>query len=378
VSTATATKRYPKSKFPNVTVTNEFGMKAFHHEMQSLRQKGEDVTLKGYLEGVYGVEMTPEAFYQGIGVDLMAMTVEKLLNTSDLTRWLFPEIFRDAIRTGLTYTPFYSKLVTSEERIESTGVTMPHIVYPGDDPLTMRVTGEGATITEGELEWGEKQATIRKRARGLVQTYESIMFTPINLATIYFEDVGTRLGADLDRDFVDVVFNGDQGDGSGAAAVIGAAVANTLAYTDIARAWVRFKRINRSSSAMLTDEADAISILNMTQFLRNQFPGATPQGSGFAPSGTTLNVNTPLPSDQDVYVHSSVPAKQIAFIDTSRAVVQLTAMPLLIESERLVARQVQGQYASIITGFATIFDDARLVLDYSTNLSTNPGPTAYS
>jgi hypothetical protein len=129
---------------------------------------------------------------------------------------------------------------------------------------------------------------------------------------------------------------------------------------------------------MLASEADAITILNMTQFLRNQFPGATPQGSGFAPSGTTLNVNTPLPSDQDVYVHSSVPDKQICLIDTARAFVQLTAMPLLIESEKLVARQVQGQYASIITGFANIFDDARLVLNYGNNLSTSPGPTAYS
>lgn len=372
------TKKYPNSKLAQVKVGQEFSMKAFHHEMQSLRQSGDDVSLKQYLAGVYDEDMSPEAFYAACGIDLKGMTVEKLINTSDLTRWLFPEIFRDAIRLGLVYSPFYSKLITSEERIESTGVTMPHVVYPGDDPVTMRVTGEGATITEGELEWGEKQVTIKKRARGLKQTYESIMFTPINLATVYFEDLGIRLGADLDADLIDVAFNGDQSDGSAASAVIGSAVADTLAYTDIARAWVRFKRINRVSSAMLTNEADAITILNMTQFLRNQFPGATPQGSGFAPSGTTLNVNTPLPSDQDVYVHSSVPSKKICFIDTGRAFVQLTAMPLLIESDKLVNRQIQGQYASIITGFANIFDDARLVLDYHTNLSTNPGPVAYA
>lgn len=373
----TATK-YPNSKFKTVQVGQEFGMKAFHHEMQNLRQKGADVSFKQYLEGVYGEDMTPESFYAMAGIDLKGMTVEKLINTSDLTRWLFPEIFRDAIRLGLVYSPFHSRLVTSEERIDGTGVTMPHILYPGDADVQLRITGEGATITEGDIEWGEKQVTIRKKARGLRQTYESIMFTPINLATVFFEDLGIRLGADLDAELIDIAFNGDQSDGSSAAPVIGAAVADTLAYTDIARAWVRFKRINRSSSAMLMNEADAITVLNMTQFLRNQFPGATPQGSGFAPSGTTLNVNTPLPSDQDVYVHSSVPSKKICLIDTARAFVQLTAMPLLIESDKLVARQTQGQYASIITGFANIFDDARLVLDYHTNLSTNPGPVAYA
>lgn len=364
--------RFPQSKFAGVKVGAEFGMKAFHFEMQALRQKGNDVTLKNYLEGVYGPDMTPEQFYYAIGVDLKSMTVEKLLNTGDLTRWLFPEIFRDAIRLGLVYAPFYSRLVTSDERIDSTGVTMPNIQYPGDAAVQLRITGEGATITEGEVAWGEKQVTIKKKARGLKQTYESIMFTPINLATIYFEDVGTRMGGDLDKELVDVAINGEQADASASAPVIGAAVANTLAYTDISRAWVRFLRINRRSKAMLTSEADAITILNMVQFQRTVFPGAT------APSGVSLTVNTPLPTDQDIYVHSAVPTGKIVFIDTTRAFIQLTAMPLLVESEKLVSRQVQGQYASIITGFAVIFKDGRLVLDYTTNLSTNPGPTPYS
>lgn len=364
--------QFPNSKFASIQVGREFNMKAFHSEMQALRQKGTDITLKGYLEGVYGSDMSPETFYQTIGVDLKSMTVEKLLNTGDLTRWLFPEIFRDAIRLGLVYAPFYSRLITSDERIESTGITMPNIQFPGDEAVQLRVTGEGATITEGELLWGEKQVTIKKKARGLKQSYESIMFTPINLATIYFEDVGTRLGADLDKELVDIAINGDQADGSAAAPVIGAAVSGTLAYSDIARAWVRFKRINRNSVAMLASEADSITILNMTQFQRTVFPGATPS------SGVNLNVNTPLPTDQDVYVHSSVPTGTIVFIDTARAFVQLTAMPLLVESERLVQRQVQGQYASIITGFANIFKDGRLVLNYNTTLAANPGPVAYT
>ena len=361
--------KYPGSKFASIQVGKEFSMRGFHVEMQDLRQKGVDITLKGYLEGVYGEDMTPEKFYAQIGVDLKSMTVEKLLNTGDLTRWLFPEIFRDAIRLGLVYAPFYSRLVTGEERIDGTGVTMPNIPF---NDIGLRVTGEGATITEAELAWGEKQVNIKKKARGLKQSYESIMFTPINLATIYFEDVGTRLGADLDKELIDIAINGDQSDGSASAPVMGAAVASTLSYTDIARVWVRFKRINRNSAAMLASEADAITILNMTQF-QNTLPAG-----GNSTSGVTLNVNTPLPQNQDVYVHSSVPTGKIIFIDTTRAFVQLTAMPLLVESERLVQRQVQGQYASIITGFANIFRDGRIVLDYTTTLGTNPGPTAYS
>jgi hypothetical protein len=129
---------------------------------------------------------------------------------------------------------------------------------------------------------------------------------------------------------------------------------------------------------MLASEADAITILNMQQFLRNTPMPSGPQGNAAAPSGTTLRINTPLPADQDVYVHSSVPAQKIILIDTSRAFVQLTGMPLLIESERIVNKQITGEYASIITGFANVFKDARLILDYATTLVTNPGPVAYA
>lgn len=362
------------TKFSGVGVSPDtFNMEAFHKEMQRTRKSisgGTDLTLKSYLEETYGPEYSPERFYRDLEIDLKGVTVEKLLNTSDLTRWLFPEIFRDAIRQGLEYAPFYTRLVAGEERVEGTGITMPKLVVPeSPDDVRLRDTFQGATITEGRIVgWEEKQVTIKKKARGLKQTYESIMFTPINLATIYFEELGARLGADLDSDVIEVLINGDQADGSEAAPVIGATTAGTLSYIDIARAWIRFKRIFRNSSVMLTTEADAITILNMPQFeQKNPSPGQTP-------SGVSLTVNTPLPSNQEILVHSKIPANKIIMADVERALFQLTAMPLLVESERIVSRQINGEYVSIITGFANIFNDGRLILDYSTSLATNPGP----
>jgi hypothetical protein len=318
--------------------------------------------------------MTPESFYRDAGVDLRAMTVEKILNTTDLNRFLFPEIIRDAIRQGLEYAPFYRRLIAAEERIESTGITMPSMDLSTtleNEGIRLRDTNQGATITEAEIMvWAEKQVTVKKKARGLLQTYESIMFTPIDLARIYFEELGTRLGVDLDKDLINIAINGDQADGSQASPVIGAAVANTLAYTDLTRAWTRFRRIGRNSTVMLVSEADAQTILDMAQFQQTVFPNAQ------TPSGVTLNVNRPLPNAQDLLVHDAVPTGKILFVDTARAFVQLTAMPLLTETERIIRRQLEGEFVSLITGFANIFRNGRMVLDYTTNLSTNPGPTA--
>jgi hypothetical protein len=370
-----------KTKFTGVALDENFNTKALHDELQRLRQNagdgiGADVTLKSYLADTWGDDLSPEQFYRRLGVDLSHMTVEKMLSTSDLNRWLFPEVVRDAVLLGLEYTPFYGVITAGEENIASTGITMPSMDFSSVDmtEVKLRDTNEGATITEGEIiTWGEKQVTVRKKARGLQQTYESIMFCPIDLAAIYFEEMGTQLGADLDSDLINIAFNGDQSDGSQAAPVIGAATASTLTYQDLVRAWTRFARLGRQSTVLLTSEADASTILNLPQFQRTVFPNS--QTPAAAQGGPILNLKVPLPTTQDIYPHDSVPDGKIVLVDKRRFAIQLTAMPLLLESERLVRRQVQGEYASIITGFANLFKNGRLVLDYTTNLATNPGPT---
>lgn len=359
------------SKFKGLALNEDFNMKMMHDEMQRLRNNRKDVRLKDFLKEAWGDEMTPQRFYRELGIDMKGMTVEKMLQTSELNRWLFPEVFRDAIIRGLEYTPFYSNLVTGEETIESTGLTMPMMDFSQADQseLQLRDVNEGATIPEGEIiAWAEKQVSIKKKARGLKQTYESIMFTPIDLAAIYFEELGTRLGADLDADLVDIAFNGDQADGSEASPVIGAETAGVLAYTDLTRAWVRFRKLGRTSSVILASEEDANTLLNMEQFQNTVPAGAQ------TPSGIELNMANPLPSSQDIFVHELIPTGKLVMVDRARAFVQLTAMPLLVESERIVSRQLTGDYVSIITGFANVFNDGRMVLDYTTDLTTNPGP----
>lgn len=372
---STEAKQRLKANWKGVGLNREFDMHQYHKALQAVRRAGEGITLKQGLIEVWGEEMKPERFYRELGVDLSQMTVEKLITTSDLTRWLFPEIFRDAIRTGLEYAPFYKNLITGEERIASQGLTMPRFVPIPADNVRLRDTGEGATITEGAMVvYTEKQVSVKKKARGLKQTYESIMWTPIDLSRVYFEELGMRLGSDLDKDLITVALDGDQDDGSEAAPVIGAATANTLLFTDLVRAWVRFRRIGRTSTAMIMNEAEAITILSMDEFNNRPSGGGAGQFAG-APA-PTLKFQTPLPTSQDIFVHEDVPAKNIIFVDPTRAFVQLTAMPLLVEGEKIVERQLNGEYVSIITGFANVFKDGRLLLDYSTNLATNAGPSA--
>jgi hypothetical protein len=161
------------------------------------------------------------------------MTVNKMLTTGDMTRYLFPEVFRDAIVRGMEYTPFFKQLIVGEETVDSTGLTMPSMDWRAAplgltprERYQLRDVNEGATIPEAEVVvYSEKQVTIHKKARGLKQTYESLMFVPINLASVYFEELGVVMGADMDRDLINIAINGDQADNSQSAPVIGVATA---------------------------------------------------------------------------------------------------------------------------------------------------------
>ena len=365
-----------KETFGGAAVDENLNLAKFHEDLQTRRSTDKvDLTLKDALTQAWGDDMTPDMFYRQMGIDLKGMTVDKILNTGEMSRWLFPEIIRDAIRIGLLYTPFYSKLIAGEDSINSTGLTMPYMDYRSIDQnlIRLRDVKEGATITESEVVvWREKQVNITKKARGLLQTYESLAFVPIDLASLYFEELGVRLGADLDASLINVAINGEQADNSESAPVMGATTSGTLTYFDIARVWVRFKRIFRNATVMLMSEADAITVLNMQQFLFIQYPGGVTQ------SGVTLNVNTPLPTSQDIYVHNSVPSGTIVFVDVSRMAIQITAQPLLTESDKIIRKQMTETFVSIMTGFAILFKDGRIVLNYNTSLGTNPGPTPIS
>jgi hypothetical protein len=83
--------------------------------------------------------------------------------------------------------------------------------------------------------------------------------------------------------------------------------------------------------------------------------------------GVTINVNTPLPSNQDILVHDAVPVGKLVMVDDARAFVQLTAMPLLLETDKIISRQINETFVSIITGFANVFKDGRMILDYTTS-----------
>jgi len=291
--------------------------------------------------------------YNELGVNPNKMTVSQLIDLDQDSRWLVPEIFRDAIRKGLRTSPFYNAIIQDDLTVAQPQVNMPYIELSDAEPQT---TGQGETISKGSITYGNKVVSIEKEAIGIEITYEAMQYTNINLLTVFLQDIGIKLGQKLNNKAITALINGDQADASEAAATIGVENTTTkLLYTDLVAAWIRGSRLGRLYDTIIAGEAMANKIMNLTEFKDKQ--AGTPQQS--------MVLNEILPSQSQVFVSAQVPADKIILLDKRFALVKLTSAPLLVEGEKIVSKQIQGSYASITTGFANIFRDARVVIDQS-------------
>lgn len=328
-----------------------------------------DVTLVQYLgtkfkDGCTNKDGTFDInhLYSELGINPNLMTVEALIDLDQDSKWLVPEIFRDAIRKGLRTSPFYNRLVAASENVRQPQVNMPYVDLSDAEP---QETAEGETISKGSITYGNKTVEIKKQAIGIDITYEAIQYTTLNLLTIFLQDVGIKLGQKLNNALINIAINGDQADLSQNAAVIG--VDNPvlgLLYKDLLHAWIRGSRLGRTYSNIIAGEAMAEDILELDEFKQKQ--AGVPQKN--------IVVNETLPSQSQLFVSAQVPAHQAILVDPNFAFVQLTAAALLVEGEKIVSKQIQGTYASITTGFANIFRDARVIIDETLDIAGNDFP----
>lgn len=331
---------------------------------EAIRKDTEDpqeISLGEFIKKRYS-GLTMEQLYEDLGLNPSVDTIQNIVNLPDNSlRWLIPEIFRDALRLGLRKNPIYKNLIAAEQSVSQLQVTMPAINMSEAKPHKV---GIAETITTGELSFDQKQVRIYKYGRGIKVPYEVIQYVPLNLVAIFLQDFGVKLGMGIDTMCISTILNGDQVNGTDSVAVLGVGTAATLAYRDALRIWVRGSRLGKNFTTMIAGEDMAMDLLDL--FTSTRF---------FGTQRTTIDIKTPLPQNANVFVHGAIPASQVAILDTSSALIKLNAQPLLVETDKIISNQTQETYATLTTGFATIYRDSRLVMDKSRAFSTYGFPT---
>ncbi len=108
-----------------------------------------------------------------------------------------------------------------------------------------------------------------------------------------------------------------------------------------------------------------LDYLNLPEVKNKQFPGA--------PLLATM-MKSPMTMPEELYVSTKVPANQLVLQDPSMSLVQLTSMPLMVETDKIIMKQIQQSAVSITTGFAKLQRNASVVLDGSIAYSGNGFP----
>jgi len=117
--------------------------------------------------------------------------------------------------------------------------------------------------------------------------------------------------------------------------------------------------MGRNFTTMIGGEDQAIEMLNLPEF-KDRHSGTTE---------ATLNIKSPVPKNANFYIHPGTPDQGLLLIDTTAALIKLTAKQLMLESERIVSNQTQAIYASLTTGFSKMYQDAALILSANKKFS---------
>ncbi|HQU85921.1 MAG TPA: hypothetical protein PKY59_22535 [Pyrinomonadaceae bacterium] len=311
------------------------------------------------------VEIVRDGIKRGMGTSLrqkIAQARESLATTqggtitTDRSTYITPETILDPVQRGNVQASFYQDLIIEDVPVTSDSATMPQIDLSDSD---VKEKTEGSTIETGYVVYGSKKVELKNRGRGLKISYEALRRHNLNFISIYFEHLGRRLGSRLNQDLVNVLVNGDQADSSESAPVIGVTTVNTLTYADVTRAFIRLSLLGVMPNAIVASEKMANIWLNLPEVKNRQ------QGTPIINS----QLKTMIPSDLDVYVAPNMDADHLMLVDSSQAAVQLTELPLLLETDKIISKQLQETYASTVTGFANVQRDGRMIIDVGEDFS---------
>lgn len=312
-------------------------------------KKPVEISFEELVKGKYGI--TLDTLYEKIGINPKVDTMQNIYSMPDQSiRWIVPEIIRSAITLGMRQAPFYPEIIASDQSISGLSAIMPMINMSDAAPAKVN---EAETIPLGDVSFGQKSVSLFKIGKGFKLTDEVRNYVSLDVLAIYLRDFGVQLGYAMDTLAMDVVINGNKPDGSESAPVIGVyETTKGITYKDLLHIWVRAARMGRNFTTMIGGEDQAIEMLNLPEF-KERHSGTTE---------ATLNVKSPVPKNANFYIHPGTPDQGLLLIDTTAALIKLTAKQLMLESERIVSNQTQAIYATLTTGFSKMYQDAALIL----------------
>lgn len=287
---------------------------------------------------------------QEFGVDLGRITVDRFFASDPNAKWLFPDIVREAVLAGLKRKPVYPELIIRDERIDGTAYDVPYVVESSAEE-ELRGVAEGAAIPESMITYGDRIVRLDKKGRGVLASYEVIRRMSVDMLRVHLQRMGERLGRNLDARLAKVLAEGDSSGAGTAPTVLNTATAGAWTYADVVKGFMSLTLEKYfTPTHMLANSNLCQTILGLAEFKDSGLFDFAKTGNLPTPLGVRL---VPLP-DQ--------PENKLTILDAGYAVQKLTEQDLLVESDKLIHQQWDRTYLTVVTDFAVIYQDARVVV----------------
>lgn len=293
------------------------------------------------------------------GEPLGQVKVNRFLTNTGL-RPLFSPVVEDGLRLGLNrISARWQNLVA--KTVQVSGMTYEYYEFSngtatvssnpgqpaGNDVFGLRRVGQGAPIPVARVTVSGKSYTLFKIGRGIEWTDES-KSAPIDLAAMWFQQVGLQIGWDYHDELVDKLLNGYFADNSDDAPVLSSESPGIITDADLWTAVgvleLQFGYIANIGLASLTRKVALQTLENGAG--QRLFP------SGFVAAG--------LP---DIQIAATVPDDKVVYLDTGYAILRLVNKEFGTEFDRNPRTQVEGSYGTAIELIVPLFPQARIILD---------------
>ena len=255
-------------------------------------------------------------------------SVEKFF-TSTESAVLFPEFVTRSIRKGFDDTILSS--VCAVKTVVNSGQYLGCVL---DDSTAYDFCSQGETLPTATVTESSAATVLAKYGRLISASYESIRQQRLDVFGVMLRSVGVRLAAAVVKKAVEVLADGAD------------EVSTTeLTYADLAELYGKFESFDMTT--VIASPALAAKIAAMDQLSDSS---ADADGRFILPFGSEL-IKT-----------SAAGADTIIGIDRDYALEFITSTELVMETDKLIDRQLDQMTASITCGFRKITPDAVKVL----------------
>jgi hypothetical protein len=287
---------------------------------------------------------------QEFGVDVNKLTVERFFLSDPNAKWLFPDIVREAVVSGMKRKPVYPSLIVRDEHIEGTAYDIPYVTE-SEPEEEMRMLAEGSAIPESEISYGDRIVRLRKLGRGVLASYEAIRRMSVDMLRVHLQRIGERLGRSLDERLATVLVDGDDSGSVSAPVTVNTATSGTWVYGDIVSGFMKLTLEHYFTPTHVLANAELCkTILGLDEFKDAALFDFAKTGNLPTALGMRL---VPMEGQRD---------HKLTILDAGYAVTKLTEQDLLVESDKLINQQWDRTYLTIVTEFAILYPKARIVL----------------